>query len=270
VQNIYEHGVVNMSAVSRMALDVEVQRGLAGRAPSELNLELQGKYRADFMAREAAIDQDLASLRKANLDPEQERLLNELQAASAAFREEAEHIFTLAGRFAQDEAVKVLQGRFAAADAQVRHVLDQLVMNTSAAARAGVLSIGTSSRHTRTTLLAMGAGLIVVIISLTLVIARSITTTLRTSITAMSSIGVQLAATVDEHERTAVLQSSAVSETTAAMDELAATFRHTATMADAAAAQACQSVALTEGRDQDRCSYVGRHGQPASESGLDC
>jgi hypothetical protein len=60
--------------------------------------------------------------------------LNELQAASAAFREEADHVFTFAGRFAQDKAVKVLQGRFAAADAQVRHVLDQLVMDTSPAA----------------------------------------------------------------------------------------------------------------------------------------
>jgi Four helix bundle sensory module for signal transduction len=131
VQHIYEHGVVDMSVVSNIALDVEVQRGLAGRAPSELNLESQGKYQADFMARSAAIDQNLASLRKVGRDPEQTRLLSEMQAASAAFRAEAEHVFTFAGRFAQDEAVKVLQGRFAAADAQVRHVLDQLVMNTN-------------------------------------------------------------------------------------------------------------------------------------------
>jgi methyl-accepting chemotaxis protein len=246
VQNIYQHGVVDMSVVSHIALDVEVQRGLAGRVPLELNLELQEKYQADFMARSAAIDQNLASLRKASLDPEQERLLNDLQAASAAFRAEAAHVFTFAGRFAQDEAVKVLQGGFAAADSQVRHALDQLVTDTNAAARAHMLSIGTSSRHTRTTLLAIGTGLLVVIISLTVVIARSITTTLRTSITAITSIGVKLAATVDEHERTAALQSSAASETTAAMDELAVMFRHTADMAEAAAAQACQSVALTE------------------------
>jgi methyl-accepting chemotaxis protein len=246
VQNIYEHGVVDMNVVSRIALDVEAQRGLAGRAPLELNLEWQEKYQADFMARSAAIDQHLARLRQASLDREQERLLNELQAASAAFREEAERVFTFAARFAQDEAVKVLQGRFAAADAQVRHVLDQLVVHTSAVAKEGVLSIGTSSRHTRTTLLAIGAGLFVVSVSLTWVIARSITSTLHTSITPMTSIGVQLAATVDEHERTAVLQSSTVSETTAAMDELAATSRHTASMAEAATAQACQSVALTE------------------------
>jgi hypothetical protein len=109
VQHIYEHGVVDMSVVSNIALDMEVQRGLAGRAPSELNLESQGKYQADFMARSAAIDQNLASLRKVALDPEQKRLLSELQAASAAFRAEAEHIFTFAGRFAQDEAVKVLR-----------------------------------------------------------------------------------------------------------------------------------------------------------------
>lgn len=246
VQNIYEHGVVDMSVVSNIALDVEVQRGLAGRAPSELNLESQGKYQADFMARSAAIDQNLASLRKVSQDPEQKRLLSGLQAASAAFRAEAEHVFTFAGRFAQDEAVKVLQGRFAAADAQVRHVLDQLMMNTSAAARADVLSIGTSARHTRTTLLAIGAGLVVVIISLTLVIARSITTTLVTSITAVTTMTAQLAATVNDHEQTAALQSSAVSETTAAMDELEASFQHSAAQADVSATRARHALTLTE------------------------
>ena len=76
VQDIYEHGVVDMSVVSNIALDVEVQRGFACRAPSELNLEAQGKYQADFMARSAAIDQNLASLRKGGLDPEQNHLLN--------------------------------------------------------------------------------------------------------------------------------------------------------------------------------------------------
>jgi methyl-accepting chemotaxis protein len=246
VQNIYEHGVVAMNAVSRIALDVEVQRGLVGRAPSELSLELQEKYQADFMARSAAIDQNLASLRKAGLDFEQERLLNGLQAASAAFREEAKHVFAFAGRFAQDEAVKVLQGRFAAADAQVRHVLDQVVTNTSAAANARVMSIGASSRHTRTILLAIGAGLVVVISSLSLVIARSITTTLRTSITAVTAITAQLAATVDQHEHTAVLQSSAVSETTAAMNELEASFQHSAEQADVSATRARHALTLTE------------------------
>ena len=147
VQNIYEHGVVDMSVVSDIALDVEVQRGLAGRAPSELNLELQKKYQADFMARSAAIDQNLANLRKVSLDPEQKRLLSELQAASAAFRAEAEHVFTFAGRFAQDEAVKVLQGRFAAADAQVRHVLDQLVDEHERSGESGCAK----HRHIRTT-----------------------------------------------------------------------------------------------------------------------
>jgi methyl-accepting chemotaxis protein len=246
VQKIYEHGVVDMSLASRIALDVEAQRGLAGRAPSELNLEAQQKYRAEFMARSAAIDQNLASLMKSDLDPQGVRVLNELQAASAAFREEAERVFTLASRFAQDEAVKVLQGRFAAADAQVGHVLDQLVTNTSAAARAHVVSIGTSSRHTRTTLLAIGAGLVVVISSLTVIIARSITTALRTSITAVTTVTAELADAVNQHEHTVVLQSSAVTETTATMTELEASFRQSAEQADVSATRARDALTLTE------------------------
>jgi methyl-accepting chemotaxis protein len=119
-------------------------------------------------------------------------------------------------------------------------------MNTSAAARADVLSIGTSSRHTRTTLLAIGAGLVVVIISLTLVIARSITTTLVTSITAVTTMTAQLAATVNEHEQTAALQSSAVSQTTAAMDELEASLQHSAAQAAVSATRARHALTLTE------------------------
>jgi methyl-accepting chemotaxis protein len=246
VQNIYEHGVVDMNAVSSIALDVEVQRGLAGRVPSELNLVLQEKDRANFIARSAAIDQNLSSRRKAGPDAEQDRLLNELQAASGALRKEAEHIFTLAGRFAQDEAVQVLQGPFAVADARVRDVLDQLVKYTDEVTRTRVLSINTSSQHTRTILLAIGAGLGLVIISLVLVIARSITSTLRTSITSMTAVAAQLAATVDQHEHTAVLQSSAVNDTTAAMDQLDASFQHSAEQADVSATRAREALTLTE------------------------
>jgi methyl-accepting chemotaxis protein len=119
-------------------------------------------------------------------------------------------------------------------------------MHTSATANARVLSIGASSQRTRTTLLGIGAGLVVVISSLTLIIARSITSTLRTSIMAVTTMTAQLTATVDQHEKTAVLQSTAVSETTAAMNELEASFHQSAEQTDLSATRARQALTLTE------------------------
>jgi methyl-accepting chemotaxis protein len=50
---------------------------------------------------------------------------------------------------------------------------------------------------------------------------------------------------VDEHERTVALQSSVVSQTTATMAELEASFRHSADQADLSAARALQALTLT-------------------------
>jgi methyl-accepting chemotaxis protein len=77
-------------------------------------------------------------------------------------------------------------------------------------------------------------------------IAKRLTTTLLTSITAMTTIAAQLAATVDQHEQTTGLQASAMSETTAAMDELDASFLQSAEQAEVSATRARQALTLTE------------------------
>jgi two-component system, OmpR family, phosphate regulon sensor histidine kinase PhoR len=59
-------------------------------------------------------------------------------------------------------------------------------------------------------------------------LATRLTTPIVTSITALTATTTQLAATVNEHERTLALQSSAVSETTATMTELEASFQQSA------------------------------------------
>jgi hypothetical protein len=77
-------------------------------------------------------------------------------------------------------------------------------------------------------------------------IAKRLTTTLRTSIAAVTTIAAQLAGTVDQHEHAAVLQASAMNETTATMDELDASFQQSAGQADIAATRAHQALTLTD------------------------
>jgi len=79
-------------------------------------------------------------------------------------------------------------------------------------------------------------------------ISRSITHPLQQTVNALSTTSIELAATIEEHERTAMSQSAAVNQTTTAMDELDASFNQTADVVRAAAERVQQSVAVaTEG-----------------------
>jgi methyl-accepting chemotaxis protein len=77
-------------------------------------------------------------------------------------------------------------------------------------------------------------------------ITRRLTTTVLTSITIITTTATQLAATTEEHERSAVLQASAVHETMAAMNELDASFQQSAGQADVAATRAREALTSTE------------------------
>jgi len=73
-------------------------------------------------------------------------------------------------------------------------------------------------------------------------LSRSITRPLSQTVNALALTSVQLATTIEEHERTAMNQSAAVSQTTSAMDELDASFNQTAEVVKAAADRVQQAV----------------------------
>ena len=75
-------------------------------------------------------------------------------------------------------------------------------------------------------------------------ISRSITFPLRQTVNALASTSVQLATTIEEHERTAMNQSAAVNQTTSAMDELDASFAQTAEVVKAAAERVQHAVTV--------------------------
>ena len=78
-------------------------------------------------------------------------------------------------------------------------------------------------------------------IGLGTVLSRSISRSLSDTINALSITSAEMAATVEQQERTAVLQSAAVHETTTTMDELDASFGQTAEMVKVAADTAQQA-----------------------------
>jgi hypothetical protein len=75
-------------------------------------------------------------------------------------------------------------------------------------------------------------------------ISRSITHPLRSTVSALSTTSVELASTIEEHERTAMSQAAAVNQTTTAMDELDASFNQTVEVVKDAAEQVQQSLAV--------------------------
>src|SRR5262245_53373747 len=80
-------------------------------------------------------------------------------------------------------------------------------------------------RQRTVTLVALGVGIVIFLsLGAGTFLARSITHALSETIASLTSTSAQMAATIEEHERTAINQSAAVSETTATMDELDASF----------------------------------------------
>ena len=77
-------------------------------------------------------------------------------------------------------------------------------------------------------------------------IATRISQSIGEAIAGMSTSSTEIAATVDEHERTVTQQAAAVNETTSTVEELGASSRQSATQAESMAAAAKQSLEVTQ------------------------
>jgi methyl-accepting chemotaxis protein len=86
-------------------------------------------------------------------------------------------------------------------------------------------------------LVAIGAGVL---------LSRSLSKPINSAVNSIASTAAEMAATVEQYERVTAHQAAAVTETTATMDELEASFRQSAEQAEAATTKARQSLSLTE------------------------
>jgi methyl-accepting chemotaxis protein len=141
-------------------------------------------------------------------------------------------------------ALALLDGELKRAFGEHRRAIDEVVRLTQAG-RAAKLQEAKETIRDRTFLIIL-AGFSVAGLSLGLgfVVSRSITHTLRDTANALSSTSIELASTMEQHERTAMSQSAAVNETTTTMDELDASFTQAGEMVKTAAEKADQSLAV--------------------------
>jgi len=118
-------GVQGVSQADRIETLWERARGLTARTPAELDLGRQQQFHATFTESVAAIRATLAALRRDD-DTALLALIDAVDASVTKAVGSAEEVFKLGASFAQDQAGGVLNGPFAAAEAEVAQNLGRL------------------------------------------------------------------------------------------------------------------------------------------------
>ncbi len=138
-------GVQGVSQADRVETLWERARGLTARAPAELDLDKQHQFHTTFSELVAAIKATLAAQRRGD-DPTLPALLTEVDASVTAAAQAAEDVFHLGESFAQDQAVIVLNGPFAAAEAQMAQGLGKLTAYQKDAAEQDLILLNGARR----------------------------------------------------------------------------------------------------------------------------
>lgn len=128
-----------------------------------------------------------------------------------------------------------------------RAAVDRVVARATEQNKLGVAEAEQAVNRGTLLLWILGAGIIGLAgLGLGWALGRSISAMLNRTVNALSSTSAQIAATISQHERTAMHQAAAVNQTTATMDELEASFSQTAEMARSAADTAREAVSVAD------------------------
>src|SRR5258708_2073530 len=179
----FEHG----AALARL---FERQRGLAARAPAELDLGRQAGFRKEFEANAAMLEKiptDMAggldNASKSVLD----RVANELKRMNAA----AAKVFDLAQNFAQDQANEVLNGDYATIEAGIGKNIDTLFNRNHDRASGAATTLLEAHELMQVVVVATAAASIVLVLAIGLVLVRNITSRIGRLTLAMSGLARQ-------------------------------------------------------------------------------
>ena len=118
-------GVQGVSKADRIEILWERARGLAARAPAELDLARQQQFHANFNEALAEIHATVADQARDD-DAASRALAAAVDASVTVAAKAADEVFRLAANFVQDDAVAVLNGNFATADAEIGRRLGAL------------------------------------------------------------------------------------------------------------------------------------------------
>lgn len=167
--------------------------------------------------------------------------------ARAVFAAIKDDLIPAARRGDYRRAIQIVNGTIASNYQKHREAIDVVVAETTKRNRDMEIMAGNLIQRSTFLLLALGSAIIIVV---TLGIGRyinsSIANTLQNTANTLSSTSSEIAAAIEQHERTAMHQSAAVHETTATMDELDASFRQTMDMVTTAADTAREAASVAE------------------------
>lgn len=199
-----------------------------------------------YQAARSLLQQGLRRLTEEVKDPAQLENLRRLSELSIRMEAEEQKYLDLVDAGKTTEAVKLFrEGRsinlVGDLDALVRQVEKREAEIIEARYEAQ------SSAMAQLMTVAVGATAFAVLLALVLGawIAARISRTIGEAIAGMTTSSTEIAATVDEHERTVTQQAAAVNETTSTVEELGASSRQSATQAEASAEAAKQALEVT-------------------------
>jgi methyl-accepting chemotaxis protein len=169
-QSLYADALPGVELGSRLAMLFEQARGAVARAPAEMDLARQGEYQKSFAADVEAVRAGLAALEQ-GADATTLPLVAALRDDLALLEAAAGKVFEYAGSFAQDQAVGVLNGDYAAVDARIVAGTDKVL---AAKRRFAAEAASTLSHAHRLLLIVIGAaagaaGLLILGVSFVLV-----------------------------------------------------------------------------------------------------
>ena len=179
-------------------------------------------------------------------DPKQVESLKKFEAVGHKVEEITSSLISLANEGKGDQAIEMFRKNGVPLGAELDAALDELEAKEQEIVRTRILDQEASVRNLITILFSGVLLMIVVALAIGARIAGRISATLVEAINTSSATATEISATITQHDRTAAMQSSSVSEATATMEELSVSSRQTTEQAQSAAEVARKASALTE------------------------
>lgn len=227
--------------IADLAVDVQV----AARSVRGYLLDQAPVSRESFQAAHADFDQIVIDLSGMVRDPQQKQTLAELKKLLDEYAALDEQLVEMVDAGKVDEAIKVWRmDNGVQRNTAVTALIDKMKDREDEIVNLDTQQQQEALNGLKTTVLLAAFFSLVFSVLIGYLLIRRIARKMDETASAIASSTSEIAATVEQQERTANQQAASVSETTTTMDELGASSRQSAEQAEAAAAGARQALVL--------------------------
>jgi methyl-accepting chemotaxis protein len=203
---------------------------------------------ASYEKAEKAFDQLTKFLPPRVKDKQQQQRIERIIEIGNRFKGTARNVFSLVERGERNQAIEFWK---ASTPAELVREYDQLTQYFEETEQALLVkqqqAANQSLEFLNTVVFSSAALSAILAIIIALWLTSRLSQVLNESVSAIATSSTEIAATVEQQERTAAQQSAAVNQTTITMDELGASSQQSAQQAQAAAEAARQALKITEG-----------------------